>query len=232
MDDSNRFFKFVWRFNALIVAAAGLLAILLALYALYEITKSVTQDRDINNVVTIDPAVPVEEDIYLGYPQIQNGAGHVRVALYRDQRRSMGLYSKSSGGNMVNVLFVDAATGAQSWLFKGTQRQIFSDLETFSSLRSSDRVVAAIVYTLAEADSNGDGRISNEDQKSIAVSLPDGSGYRVVLADVERLFSVEQISDNRVLVLYAKGAESRSAIFNVPDFSLVKDSAIPLVAAQ
>jgi hypothetical protein len=232
MDDNNRFFKFVWRVNALLLAAIGGLGLLLTVYATSELALNLTRERSVENVVTIDPTVPVEEDIYLGPSTLQNGSNFVRLPLYREQRRSMGYYSKMASDNMVNVLFLDTVSGQKKWLLKGTNRQILSELSIVNAFADDQRKVLSVLYTIAEKDSDGDGRITQYDTKALAVANPDGSGYRVVLDNIERLYSADQIRDNRVLVVYAQGSASKTLLFNVPDFSVVENSDIPLVTAD
>jgi hypothetical protein len=73
-----------------------------------------------------------------------------------------------------------------------------------------------MLYVVVDRDSNGDGRLSERDAQSVAASAVDGTDYRKLIEGIEQLYSVQQISDDRVLVLYQKDAQTVSELYSVP----------------
>jgi hypothetical protein len=232
MTDSNRFFEFVWRANALVILGVALLAGLLGVIALVAIVIDETSERSVSDLLIVNPERPVQEDVVLGYPLNIAGTTFVRISLFREQRTDLRYYSKSSSGNTVNDLFVNSTTGESSWLFKGTDRLILGSSDIMQKLRSDSPVATAIIYTLADKDTDANGRITTSDHVSVGYSNPQGTMYTPLLNDIEKLFALQQVTDDRLMLLYSKNGESRIATYSLPTFAVVGDSALPKLDAQ
>jgi hypothetical protein len=232
MTDSNRFFRFLWRANALVIFCVALLAGLLGLYGLFYILKDNIRNREVTDVLIVNPEQQVEEETILGYPRPVAGTAFVRIPLYREQKTNISYYSKSSNANTVNEIFVDGTTGESVWLFKGTQRLILGTIDVLSKLKAEAPLVTAVVYTIADEDTDANGRLTSSDHVNVGFSNPQGTKYTSLLDGVEKLFATEQIADDRLMVVYAKNGESRLVTFSLPAFNLIKDMALPKLEAQ
>jgi hypothetical protein len=232
MQDSNLFFQFVWRLNALAIAGVALIAGLLGLYGLASVFNWQTRDREVTDLVTVDPRVPRQEEARLGYPSAIAGSQVVRIPLYLEQRTDVTYYSKASGDNMVNELYVDSTTGKSQWLFKGTQRLILNQNLVLRQLKSDEPVVTSILYALVEKDSNGDGRLSSQDKVNLGYSAPDGSFYTPLMDNIEKLYATEQVSDDRLMIVYSRNGESRVTTYALPGFTIVVDNALPKLSVS
>lgn len=227
MQDNNRFFQLIWRVNALAIAGVAVIAALLGIFALIAIFIEQTRDREVSDVLTIDPQKPREDGVRLGYPDSVLGTQFTRLPLYREQKTSLTYYSKSSSDNMVNDLFVDTSTGQSQWLFKGTDRLILSQRNILRQLQAPRLEATSIVYTLIEKDTSGDGRLASDDRVSVGFSATDGTSYTALITDIEKLFSVEQVADDKVMIVYVRGGESRFTIYSTPGFAVLSDKALP-----
>lgn len=232
MTENNRFFKLVWRVNALVICIVALLAGLLSLYGLYSVLKDQTRDRQVSDLLIVNPEQPVQEEVILGFPRAIAGTSGVRIPLYREQKTEVRYYSKSSNDNIVNELFVDSITGQGTWLFKGTGRIVLNSADIMQKLKTDAPLVTAILYTLVDKDSDANGRLTSGDQISVGFSNPQGTSYTPLLDQIEKLFALEQVSDDRLLLLYVKNGESRMATYSLPGFSIVNDKAVPTLEAQ
>jgi hypothetical protein len=227
MTDGNRFFKFVWRVNALAIFCVALLAGLLCLYALYSIFQDKTRDRGVTDLLVVNPEQKVQEEVILGYPSAIAGTSMVRVPLYREQKTELRYYSKSSSANIVNELFVNGLTGESVWLFKGAQRLILNSVNILQKLKSETPVVSSIVYTLVDKDTDANGRLTASDHITVGFSNLQGTSYSPLLDQIDKLFALEQVADDRLIMLYAKNGESRMTTYSLPTFSVITDSALP-----
>ena len=133
------FFKYVWRFNALAIAGAATVCILLGIYGGVTLYKEETRSRRVTNVVNVGEHENVSEEFSLGSPTIVAGTPYVRIPLYRGQSYSASYYSKRSELNAVNFLFLNVSTNESRWLFERAGQLVVDSRVLFSKLRATDR---------------------------------------------------------------------------------------------
>jgi hypothetical protein len=229
------FFQYVWRFNALAIAVAAVVCIILGFYAAAMIFKQETRPRRVTNVVNVGEQQQILEEFTLGAPGTIAGTDYVRVPLYRGQSysaSSASYYSKNSEQNVVNYLFLNTSTNESRWLLENTGHLLMSSQVLSNKLKTSsdDQIKAVgIIYTVVEKDSNGDNRLTGKDAISLAASAVDGDNYRKLLEGIERLYSVQQIADDKVLVLYQKNQQTVSELYSVPSMVRLMQATIPKV---
>ena len=232
---ANRFFDYVWRFNALAVAAATILCVLLGLYAGAIIFKQETRSRRVTNVVNIGDKDKISEEFTLGTPITVAGTQYVRVPLYRGQSygaSSAPYYSKISEQNLVNFLFLNSSTTESRWLFENAGQLLISSQVLTNKLKAlpdEQNAAVAMIYSVVERDSNGDNRLTDKDAVSLATSAVDGTNYRKLIEGIERLYSVQQIADDKMLVLYQKDQTTLSELYSVPALVRLQQSSIPKI---
>jgi hypothetical protein len=93
----SRFFKYVWRFNALAIAGAATTCILLGLSAGMSIFNAEQRPHRVTNIVNVDQEDKASEEFSLGNPSAIAGISYVQVPLYRGRRYGVG--SIYSGGS-------------------------------------------------------------------------------------------------------------------------------------
>ncbi|MBT1510219.1 hypothetical protein KIP88_06865 [Bradyrhizobium sp. SRL28] len=226
------FFKYVWRFNALAIAGAAVVCILLGLYAAATIFKEETRSRRVTNVVNVGEKDNVSEEFALGSPTTIAGTPYVRIPLYRGQSYSASYYSKRSEQNAVNYLFLNISTNESRWLFERAGQLIVDSRVLFSKLKSSPdepQTGVGVFHVVVERDSNGDNRLTEKDAVSLATSAVDGANYRKLIEGIEQLYSVQQIADDKVLVLYQKNQQTISELYSLPRMERLMQANIPKV---
>ena len=87
-----------------------------------------------------------------------------------------------------------------------------------------------IFHVVIERDSNGDNRLTERDAASLAASAVDGTNYRKLIEGIEHLYSVQQITDDKVLVLYRKNQQTVSELYSVPRMERLMQANIPKVS--
>jgi hypothetical protein len=232
MSGSSEFFRYVWQFNALAIATASVGFVLLGSYAAVSMFKDGTRVRRVTNVVNLGENESVSEEFSLERPDVIAGTPYVRVPLRRGQIYGGGsLYSKNTV-QIVNYLFLNTSTNESRWLFERAGQLIVESEELFSKLKSAPdetRQSVGMLYVVVDRDSNGDGRLSERDAQSVAVSAVDGTSYRKLIEGIEQLYSVRQIADDRVLVLYQKDKQTVSELYSVPSMQPLMKANIPKV---
>lgn len=228
----SRFFKYLWRFNALAVAAVSIILGVLGLYATVMIFKEETRPRRVTNVVNVSDKDKISEDFSLGLAVTLEGTPYVKIPLYRGQAYAASYYPKSSERNDVNYLFVNIVTGDSRWLFESAAQLVTDSDILYAKVRNSPgdpRVSVGIMYTLVEKDTNGDSRLTNKDAVSLAVSNVDGSQFRKLVEGVERVYFIRRIADDKVLVVYQKDQGSIFELYSVPSMIRAQQSSIPKI---
>ena len=104
--EDNRFFKFVWRFNAVIFMVAGIIAIGILLFAGYQIIHEVTRERSKRNIVNVDENQTIDEEWEIGNLYEIEGTTFAMLSLMSNQSYELASYSNSTY-SVRNYLFID-----------------------------------------------------------------------------------------------------------------------------
>ena len=140
MSDENKFFRFVWRFNALIVAVAGLGVLALVAFAGYNIaTRAFPIERPQGHFAPVPSAAEAKNTYRLrssgSIAFTKPGAQEVDLVFslgdWEGNPSAYGLQdisgsSRSRETYNANLLLVNAETGEGHWLFSGFARNIES----------------------------------------------------------------------------------------------------------
>ena len=228
---SDRFFRNLWRFNAIALAGALVVFVLLAASLAWSLFGETTRTRRVTNVVNVGEQEKVSEEFSLGTPYVLTGTPYVRVALVRGQTSAGSYYLKRSEQNTVNYLFMNASNNEVRWLFDRANQLLIEGQILFDKAKVTDisRSVVGLVYVVIDKDTNGDNRLTEKDAVSVATSDLDGTNYRKLIEGIEQLYSVQQITDDKVLVLYQKDKQSVSQLYSLPRMEPLKQAIIPKV---
>lgn len=134
---------------------------------------------------------------------------------------------------VVNLLFLNISTNESRWLFNGVGQLVLDSHTLFNKLKDANdpsRAAVAVVHVVVEKDTDGDKRLTEKDAISLATSATDGTNYRKLVEGVDQLYSVKQIADDKVLVLYQKNRETVSALYGVPSMALLMQASVPKVS--
>ena len=236
MRRSDRFFRGVWRFNALAIAGVTVLFVLLGLYLAATIIHEGIRPRQVTNVVKVGDQDAVANEFSLGTPGVISGTSYVLVPLFRGQSYGSGSISlKRSDRDIVNYLFVNTSTNEARWLFEGAGQLILDSHSMFNKMKTSPddaRTTVGSFHVVVDRNTNGDKRLSEQDAVSLAASAADGTGYRKLIEGIEQVYSVQQVADDKALVLYLKDKQTVSALFSLPSMVPLMQSSIPKLGSN
>lgn len=215
---ARRFFRLLWRFNALVVAGAGLAVIAGSMILTVVIYLS---ERRADPVVRADRPPPVSQKLVFGNFGPVAGTSTVIVPL--EQEASSRGFVSSGGTSSVtrNLLFIDLSSGEQRWLIEGSNALIpHYRLVERDVARGKDAEVIAILIEVVKSDTDGDGRLSDEDRLTVAFAKPDGTGYTEALMDIDRLLGNRQMGDE-LLVGFERDGMAQLSTIRLTDFRVV-----------
>ena len=229
--EENQFFRFVWRFNALVIMIAGLLTIVVLGLGASQIFGDMTR-RQKRNIVNIDNNNIVKEKWEFGNLQEIEGTSYVIVPLYSDQSYAQSYYSKSTN-SIRNYLFIDEETGKSEFLFPHNNFLINNKSFIFDKIANNQgKNIQAIIYNLIKEDTNNDKRLTNSDLLTMALSKSSGNGYKEVLTGLDKLLGYKVVNSNSLLVLYQKNEIVYSAKVSLSNFSLSNEVELPKIESK
>lgn len=210
----KRFFRIVWKINAVFILLAGLLLILGLGMVLVSFMLPRTFDGP--SISVTKPGETAHEDEKLVVSTVEELAG---TAIVRCQVQTSGtgrseMSSFGSGTSSVirNYLFYDLATDQQTSLFPTTEAVISDCTDYYFPDQPSDkRTVKWTSFVFADKDTNHDGRISNDDLKSLAVTHADGTDYNVYLSNLDQVLKTDLANENTLIVFYEQNGSTSFA---------------------
>jgi hypothetical protein len=224
--EENTFFKWVWRFNGVVISVAGVLAIGVLLFVGNKLLQDMTRERKAHNVVNIETRSEVKEHWRLGSMAEVRGHPVVMVPLHSDQKYNQSYYNKISL-SVRNYLFINTETSSNQWLFDHNNYLIENREYLRSGMGDTKKNVTAILYSLIQFDTNSDKRLAVTDLKTIALTKPNGAGYKEVLKNVEQFFGSKSIDSNSLLVLYQRNGVGYSVKIDLTEFTLTNETELP-----
>lgn len=220
-------FQKIWRFNAVIIALAGLLAVFLLLLGsgliAYEIYSDLTrQQRD--QVITTDnqDQKPIQESLSLGTMDEVNGHPVLYFPLHGEQSVSRGFasYSKGDTRSIRNYLFFDLKSNSSHWLLPNHDTLILEDTHYPYSYGDNPPPVRAIVFEIVYNDSDHNNRLNREDKVTLALSTPEGEKLTNVIEGVDQITGQQLFDDTTLIVTYTMGEKSLLSRIDLKTFTI------------
>lgn len=237
ISDENRFFKFLWRLNAVLIAFFAVAGFLVASFVFYKIVSEVTRERSVRNVVNVSPQSIEQEKFELGHPDMVEGTDYIKIPLMRLQNYGDNYYSKSASSE-VNFLFFNIKDRSSRWLAPTNGQLIQSDFLVYDYLKERappekdavPRKPVRFIYKVLEGDTDGDGRIKLNDKISVFTSGIDGSGYTRLVEAADKLLITRQTTDEQFMVMYNKDGQTQYQVFDLRDAKPVFEGKIDILA--
>lgn len=223
-----RFFGILWRINALIIFAAGLLTIVLLLFVLRELAGEIFGTREVYSVVNTDEETVPEEDIMIESQRI-SGSKDWLLTLHSNQVYAQSYYSKSAlAARNYGVL---SPGGQPRWLYPH-HRFLFSDVRQVSESNAEEKQkTRLLLFVIRKEDTDQDRRLTDADTGTLALSRADGSDFTELLT-VGELVDY-QLDERQLHILYRDNDNTfYSARVALADFSLLEQQSLPLPQAQ
>lgn len=229
--DDNRFFRLVWRFNALTIAAATVLVTCIAAYAVLEQYRFRTRERHVTQTVRTDAPALTKDEWRLGEPRPLPGTDRIAIPLLREQAGNVSFYSKGSTDNIVNYFLVDTTAGNGRWLLPDNTALIVKTLwlrsETTQTAAGGEGALIGGVVEVIPRDSNTDGVLSAKDQSNILHMGVNESQSRLLLEGATDIIAIEQVSAQQFTIVYEHEGKHFAITFSSVDAKQISRLEIP-----
>lgn len=215
-----RLFRNIWRANALVILAAGVLSLCVVAVSGYYALRQAMRQREVRAVVNTDAEHRIEESLSLRSATQIAGHPWVLVPLESDQTYDQEYFSKSAVAAR-NYAFVSRAVEIR-WLYPHSRFLIVDNSQLpAAEYDSEDEVTALISFEVVQQDSDGNKRLTSADSSELVFVRPDGTGSTTVLNKVRTIVSQELLGEE-VLVIYEDEEGYAAATFSLKDFSQLK----------
>lgn len=230
--DDNRFFKTVWRINAMVLALILISGTAILVWQLF--LNGIFKDQQVFETVNIDQTdSTIVETREISVVERVKGHDLFRVSLDSEQQYRHRSASKGTRRNTVNTGFYDPTTGQTVWLFP-TPEQLITDVETLylkSEKQGHDDNAVAQMYlvTFVDQDSSNDQRLSNSDEKSVLAVKPNGKDGKIILSGLKSDPIMWPSSTDRYTIFFTTREGQQSVTYDPKTMALglIRTIAIP-----
>jgi hypothetical protein len=201
MNDNSKFFRVIWKINAVIFLVFGLLALGTLFYSSYRIIQEVFRDREVPSMVNVEPDPGVKSEWTLGDFDRLDGTDYLIAPVHSTQTYQASYYEKGTSA-VRNYLFVNGLDKSSRWLVPHNSYLFLSKHEGLIYPSTGERYVDWIRYEVIKEDTNRDERMTRDDQRTIAISYPTGEGYLELLSGIDQVLGYEMRDANHLLIFY------------------------------
>jgi hypothetical protein len=230
VQQAEKYFRYLWRFNAVVMAVIGF-AVVVAFVA--NLLSPLWDGPRYGPTGNFAP-VPKSAERGYSYRLVRDairlsGTREQIFVLKRWKGNPDGYGASSSDAQDVNFLVVDDSNAASHWLFHGYDRTILSRDEVYASDVADFNAyspVVALVLTVLDADTNKDGRIDGKDQESLYVYRVGGASA-VKFFTADHVLAARQVGSDRYMVIYENGNKAAAETFSMIDFKPLAQKSLP-----
>jgi hypothetical protein len=229
--DDNRFFKFIWRVNALAIALLLMIAVCAMAWEMG--LRKVFAPRDVSQVVNIDTTdQSLVQKRQISAPTKLEGHDLFLVSVNSEQQYDTEYSSKGTRNTRRNIGIYDPKSGTIKWVFP-TQDQLITEVTTLFVEQSKPSgqtvsVADSLLITFVDNDTNGDKRLSNSDVKSLhARKILEAEG-KTVLTNIDSDPRVWGLKGKQRVLFFKRDGVLQSALFDSDTMTIDSTHAIKL----
>ncbi|WP_298858230.1 hypothetical protein [uncultured Sulfitobacter sp.] len=207
------FFKWVWRFNALVIAAAVTLMLCIVIWEMTSsLRRSLFQPQTTNTLIA--PIIqtdqseedgqtdPAEVRRYFGAPLEYSAGSPYALPLRVEQEYDNRGISKSSVGNTINYRIIDTVTQTSKWLFPKGNRLILDTMPVRFFKRGQPEQNLGMILSVVESDTNGDERLSTRDKMSLYLVDTDWTEATKITEGVRSVLRIHTVSPSQIDLIF------------------------------
>lgn len=227
--NTAKLFKTVWHINSILILIVGLMVFSFLGYAGYTFYKERSR-RYGTNVVNVQPDAHINSEWRLGSFESIAGTDYIMAPAYSEQTYQLNYASEKETSAVRNYLFVNATDKLSRWLVPNNNYLFLNTERLLHSEDDSERnEVKWIEYEVIKSDTNGDGRMTSEDQLAIAISDPTGERYVEIVPNIDKILGSKMRDDNTLLIFYSSGGRNFVSEIKIPDRRVTITKELPKI---
>jgi len=228
---ADKVFKWIWNFNGIaILAVTFIFTVLIG----YQLISDFYPDEPIEvpklNLAEDDKN---QENWRLGFPlQIGNSDFHY-IALESEnltvERKRSNVQYFSGGGytktRAKNLIFINDVTNQSNWLFDSIEQLIINMEPIVKGNFNSPGKAFGMSYEVI----NNDGKLSYVDKRTFSLSKIDGSKYKKIISDYDRIVNSSLNTEDNLFVVFIKDNSVYSMVIDMVSFNIISKNQLPKV---
>lgn len=220
---ASRFFRLVWRFNALALAAVAVVALLLGGYGLAEVLRHETRQIQAINITPAPEHAREELEIGAFTPLAPGPVLWAPVTARVDY--ALGRHSKQAT-SVRNYLFYDTEQRT-SWRLLPDNRRLVLSVQPLRTRQAADWSAAeptpahALAVSLGDRDTNGDGLLTRNDDIAFGMARPDGTDFKRLEIGPGQLATAHLASETEAVLIVARPDGAEAVHVALPDARIV-----------
>jgi hypothetical protein len=222
----NKFDRILWRINGTFFLAILLFGIFSFVRELtFHAHTPVPETAIVNDV----SASPEKEFLHFGLLSRITGTSLARIPLNSEgSSRKSSFSSGYSESCTRNFLLIDYSDLSSWWLFDGFQQAILKEHDLRAEPDGKDKRIIGTIFEVATVDTNGDQRVSSNDRISVFFTGADGKKPIEIVSPSDRILSVDQVTNNEVLVTYQRGIAATAVLFSAQSDAKIKEAPLAI----
>lgn len=229
MSDS-RFFNFLRHFNTLAFSFAAMGALVLVGIGGWNLLKS---SKSTSDASAISVQKTQTENVTWQFGDLMSVADTGIAILPLNMKLTSSTLSTYSNNKTItaNYLFLDTDKNTQSWLLNHNDFTFVKrlSLPTRHYLDKDNKDTKAYYFEVIQSDTNNDGKQNSADLISVALAKVDGSGFSILIDDIEGILGTQALTSGNILVIYEKAGKGYAAIVDFNSFKLIENKELPKV---
>ncbi len=236
MSEPSPFFRTIWRVNAVLLLVAGLGVLgLLASEFFSNLTRSSTNRASID-IAGVDATANEAENWFLGNLEPIQGSDFFYLPLQSEEAlakqnrmHNESFFGGGYWGKSRNFLFINPSENISRWLYSTNSQVVFS-MNSYGNDPEDFGIAVANVYRVVDADTNGDGQLTVDDQSLIAISSPDGTGYLEIVRGIDAILGYQQTDANTLLSIIRREDVAYIVTISLAEKRVLSESLLPKVS--
>ncbi|MCK4489165.1 MAG: hypothetical protein KAU23_02840 [Anaerolineales bacterium] len=222
----NKIFRIIWKIDSVLILISGLMVVVILGYAGYKLYQDVFRSRKVSSFVNVESDTEISAEWRLGGFDRLEGTDYLMAPVYSTQTFQASYYEKGTSA-VRNYLFVNAVDKSSRWLIPHNNYLFLNRHQEWHNPAGRSSVVKWLRYEVVKSDTNQDGRLTSEDQRTIGISDPTGESYVELISDVDRILGYEMRDENNLLIFYRTGTKNFIAEINLPERRITVTEELP-----
>ena len=190
-------------------------------YAVLTLVRQHTSQTQVSNVVVSESAQSNEvsnKSLIGNFSKIE-GSEVVKAPVYLSQEYQYR-YGSKEASSIQNYIFYDPTQKSFN-LLRSTNQGLILSVTPLPNIPSAAAPPIADLYVIIEKDTNNDQKITESDQKTLAIADASGQRFKMLLPNMDDFKGASGIKDNRVSVFYTLANQLKVAEIDLRSQAIV-----------